>query len=118
MVKKQLKGSKRSKENFVFNKFKKEKGSRAEVYHGTAFSTTGGLQKKDLIKNKHGRIVSLNKSKSSKKPELNPLLKQGYQQPKGSIEFGPNKDTEKGGKKYKSPKSPGILDNLKNFFFD
>jgi hypothetical protein len=113
MVKKQLKTS---KDNFLFSKFKKETGSRAEVYHGTAFSTTGGLEKKHLTKNKHGRIVSLKKSKSSKNPELNPLLKQGHQQSKGSTEFGPKKDTKQ--KNNKSPKSPGILGNIKNFFFD
>ena len=38
--------------------FKKTFGSRAEVFHGTAKKTTGGLLKKDLVKNKHGEIVS------------------------------------------------------------
>ena len=37
-------------------------GSRAEVYHGNARQTSGGLTKKDLIKNKAGRIVSKKKS--------------------------------------------------------
>ena len=33
-------------------------GSRAQVWHGTAEQTKGGLCRKDLIQNKHGRIVS------------------------------------------------------------
>ena len=36
---------------------KKSVGSRAQVYHGTAKQTSGGLKKKDLVKRK-GRIVS------------------------------------------------------------
>ena len=39
--------------------YKRAVGSRAEVWHGTADHTSGGLHKKDLYKNKHGRIVSL-----------------------------------------------------------
>ena len=33
-------------------------GSRRQVYNGSAEKTSGGLKKEDLIKNKHGRIVS------------------------------------------------------------
>ena len=40
------------------NQFKKKIGSRAEVFHGLAESTTGGLTKDDLIKNPKGVIVS------------------------------------------------------------
>ena len=36
-------------------------GSRAEVYHGSALKTSGGLLKEDLVKNKHGYIVSKRK---------------------------------------------------------
>jgi hypothetical protein len=36
-------------------------GSRAAVYHENALMTTGRLRKKDLMKNKHGRIVSAKK---------------------------------------------------------
>ena len=42
-------------------------GSRAQVFHGTVDKTTGGLEKKDLMKNKHGRIVSVKKHKTAKK---------------------------------------------------
>ena len=45
--------------------FKKIIGSRAEVWHGTAKKTSGGLLKKDLKMNKRGRIVSRKKSKLS-----------------------------------------------------
>ena len=38
--------------------FEKTFGSRAEVWHGTAKKTSGGLEKSKLMKNKHGRIVS------------------------------------------------------------
>ena len=34
------------------------KGSRRRVMHGTAKATAGGLKKRDLLKNKNGRIVS------------------------------------------------------------
>jgi len=41
-------------------------GSRAEVFHGNATQTSGGLTKKDL-KMKDGRIISKAASKASKK---------------------------------------------------
>jgi len=46
-------------------------GSRAQVYHGNATQTAGGLKKKDL-KMKDGEIVSKAKSKDEKK---NPWIK-------------------------------------------
>ena len=33
-------------------------GSRAKVYHGNADRTSGGLTKKDLMRNSRGKIVS------------------------------------------------------------
>jgi hypothetical protein len=36
----------------------KDIGSRAEVFHGTANKTSGGLKKKDLIQSQDGRIRS------------------------------------------------------------
>jgi hypothetical protein len=41
-------------------------GSRAQVYHGNATHTAGGLTKKDL-KMKDGELVSKRKAKSEKK---------------------------------------------------
>jgi hypothetical protein len=46
-------------------------GSRAQVYHGNATHTAGGLTKKDL-KKKDGEIVSKAKSKDEK---TNPWIK-------------------------------------------
>ena len=67
----------------------KRYGTRAEVWHGTARMTQGRLTKSNFIMNKHGRIVSKIKSKkTSKEKKTNPLLKVGYQQPKGSNTFG------------------------------
>jgi hypothetical protein len=42
-------------------------GSKAEVFHGTARHTSGNLHKKDLFKNKHGRIISRKKHAAGKK---------------------------------------------------
>lgn len=50
-------------------------GSRAEVFHGNALRTAGGLTKKDLIKNKRGIIVSKKKSEMSKKKDILARLK-------------------------------------------
>ena len=36
-------------------------GSRRMVFNGSAEKTPGGLTKADLLKNKHGRIVSARK---------------------------------------------------------
>ena len=45
-------------------------GSRAEVMHGTAHHTSGGLTKKNLKYNKQGRIVSARKSATAKSKGL------------------------------------------------
>lgn len=60
-------------------------GSRAQVYHGTAYKTTGGLTKAKLYKNKHGRFVSLSKYRSSKRE--NRLKKYGYSARKGKFGY-------------------------------
>jgi hypothetical protein len=76
-------------------------GSRAQVFHGTVDQTTGGLEKKDLMKNKHGRIVSLKKHKTAKKN--NRLKKAGYFTKKG--EFGSFKKEDNKTRKNKSRKN-------------
>jgi hypothetical protein len=43
-------------------------GTRAQVWHGTATKTSGGLTKRNLIKNKHGSIVSKKNTLLEKKP--------------------------------------------------
>lgn len=60
-------------------------GSRAAVMHGNAHHTSGGLTKKDLKYNKHGRIVSVKKSAKAKKEKR--LEKAGYKTKKGKFGF-------------------------------
>ena len=59
-------------------------GSRAQVMHGNAKMTGGGLKKKDLKYNKQGKIVSKKMSAMAKKEKR--LQKAGYTTRKG--EFG------------------------------
>ncbi len=61
-------------------------GTRAEVMHGTAHHTSGGLTRKDLKYNKHGRIVSRKASERGKKA-LKHLIKAGYKAKKGSFKL-------------------------------
>ena len=58
-------------------------GSRAQVGHETAYRTSGGLTKKDLIQNKGGLWVSALKSRTAKKEKR--LEKHGYFAKKGSF---------------------------------
>jgi hypothetical protein len=67
-------------------------GSRAQVMHGTALRTSGGLTKKNLKYNKSGRIVSVKRSQTAKKQKR--LEKSGYKTQKGK--FGAIK-VKKGG---------------------
>jgi len=60
-------------------------GTRARVWHGTAYETSGHLKKGDLVMNKHGRIVSKDKHASSKKEQR--LVKHGYGSKKGTFGF-------------------------------
>lgn len=60
-------------------------GSRAQVWHGTAKHTTGGLTKSDLMMNKHGRIVSRKKHTIAKREKR--LVKAGYVTKKGQFGF-------------------------------
>ena len=117
-------------------------GTRAQVWHGTADRTSGGLTKNDLTKNKHGYIVSKNKSEYMKKnPNKNPL--KDYLQDSDSGEFGAiNPESEhnsstnsskefkkskksknlKKSKNYKKSKknnidNPGLFNTLKQLFY-
>jgi hypothetical protein len=58
-------------------------GSRAKVFHGTAYKTAGGLLKGDLVKNKHDRIVSKKKQATAKREKR--LEKAGYFAKKGKF---------------------------------
>ena len=57
-------------------------GSKAQVFHGTAKKTSGGLEKSDLVQNKHGRIVSRRKQAAGRKA-LKYLTRKGYKAKKG-----------------------------------
>ena len=61
-------------------------GSKAQVWHGTAHHTSGGLTKKDLMKTKNGRIVSKKKHALGKKA-LRRLVKAGYKAKKGTFKL-------------------------------
>ena len=79
-------------------KFSKTIGTRAEVFHGTAEKTGYGkdaLKKKDLLKNKSGRIVSRKKHMTAKKEKR--LEKHGFYAEKGK--FGFIKKTPKAAKR-------------------
>ena len=60
-------------------------GTRAQVFHGTAKHTSGGLHKSELMQNKAGRIVSRRKHNSAKK-EMR-LVKHGFGTKKGKFGF-------------------------------
>jgi hypothetical protein len=62
-------------------KYELNEGSRAQVHHGTAYKTRGGLTKEKLLMNKHGRIVSRKKHATAKKEKR--LEKHGFFAKKG-----------------------------------
>jgi hypothetical protein len=60
-------------------------GSRTQVHNGTAYKTSGGLTKSQLIMNKWGRIVSAKKYKTAKKERR--LEKHGFFAQKGKFGY-------------------------------
>jgi hypothetical protein len=84
-------------------------GTRAQVWHGTAKKTSGGLLKSDLMMNKAGRIVSKAKHFTAKK-EMR-LVKHGYGAKKGKfgyVKIGTRKSRKmKGGAASLSPADVG-----------
>ena len=88
----------------------KAKGTRAEVWHGNAKHTSGGLTKKHLMMNKRGRIVSRRKHKTAKKQKR--LEKAGFKPKKGTFKLfkksdGKTRRKRKGGSDYPHP--PGAM---------
>ena len=61
-------------------------GSAAQVFHGTAKHTSGGLKKSDLMKTKKGRIVSKKKHAAGKKA-ITRLRKMCYVAKKGTFKL-------------------------------
>lgn len=64
---------------------KKLYGSRLEVWNGTAYKTTGKLTKKNIFRNKNGRLVSKNKHFTALKEKR--LIKYGYGYQKGKFGY-------------------------------
>ena len=81
------------------------RGSRAQVWHGTAYKTDGtpGLKKENLVMNKHGRIVSKRKHTTAKREKR--LEKHGFFARKGK--FGAVRKDGATLKRRKSRKSKG-----------
>jgi len=75
-------------------------GSRAEVFHGTAKKTSGGLEKKDLLQNKHGELVSRKKHNTAKKEKR--LEKYGFFTQKGKFGYVKRDGKSKRNRKSKS----------------
>ena len=63
--------------------FERLVGSRAQVWHETAYKTSGGLTRFDLVMNKHGRVVSVKKHNTAKREKR--LVKHGYTAKKGKF---------------------------------
>jgi hypothetical protein len=64
--------------------FEQTLGSKAQVWHGTAKKTSGGLTKSHLMKNKHGHIVSKKQHKRGKSA-IKHLFKLGFKPKKGTF---------------------------------
>ena len=75
-------------------------GTRAQVWHGTAKKTSGGLTKAALMMNKHGRIVSRKKHNTAKREKR--LVKAGFLTKKGQFGF-----IKKGTRRHRSRKMRG-----------
>lgn len=73
-------------------------GSKAMVFHMHAKKTRGGLTRKDLFKNKHGRIVSKKQSAAGKKA-IKRLFAAGYKPKKGTFKAFHKSDAHKSAKR-------------------
>jgi uncharacterized protein with NRDE domain len=80
-------------------------GTRAQVWHKTAYKTTGGLRKSDLVQTSNGRIVSKAKHITAKKEQR--LLKHGYGTQKGK--FGYVKVDSNGSRKSRKSKGGQVI---------
>ena len=78
-------------------------GSRAQVWHKTAYKTPGGLTRNHLLMNKHGRVVSKNILLQKEKT----FRKVGYFTKKG--EFGALKVLQKKKKVLKKEELSNVI---------
>jgi hypothetical protein len=90
-------------------------GSKAEVFHGTAKHTPGGLKKKDLMKHR-GRIISRKKHAAGKKA-IKHLFALGYKPKKGTFKLM-RKSMVNGRRKKQTKKRGGAAGMLTDSFFD
>ncbi len=74
-------------------KYEVLEGSRAQVWHGTAYQTSGCLYKNNLMMNKNGRIVSKRKHTTAKKEKR--LVKAGFLTRKGQFGYIKKSKTHK-----------------------
>jgi hypothetical protein len=75
-------------------------GSKAQVFHGTARQTSGGLKKGDLLFKK-GRIISRRKSAAGKKA-IKHLFALGFKPKKGQFTLMRKSMAKRSGKKRSS----------------
>jgi len=97
------------------HKYEVLEGSRAQVMHGTAYKTSGGLKKSDLLQNKNGRIVSRKKHATAKKEKR--LVKAGFGTKKGhfgAVKIGAHSRKHRGSKKMRGGNymSPAPVDGM------
>lgn len=90
--------------------FKLLRGTRAQVWHGTALETQGRLRKHQLMMNKHGRIVSKKKHNTAKKEKRLIAYGWGTQKGKfGAVRVGSKRGTAKRRRRRRRTRSaPGI----------
>jgi hypothetical protein len=95
-------------------------GSRAQVWHGTAYKTSGGLTKNNLMQNKAGRIVSKAKHSTAKRERR--LVKAGYGTKKGKFGFvrmgKTGKRMSRGRRGSRSRRQKGGMHALNPAYFD
>ena len=73
-------------------------GTRAQVFHGTALKTTGGLTQSDLVQDKYGKIVSIAARKSAlkrMKREGKKALVKVFKPKKSGFKLQPKEGTKK-----------------------
>ena len=79
-------------------------GTRAQVCHGTALITTGGLTQSDLVQDKYGKIVSIAARKSAlkrMKREGKKALVKVFKPKKSGFKLQPKEGTKSYEKKIK-----------------
>ena len=87
VTRKNRKGSRKAtrKNDTMMGGAKQTVGTKAQVWHGTAKHTSGGLTKKDLMRHK-GKIVSRRKHAAGLKA-IKKLRKMGYVAKKGTFKL-------------------------------